>query len=207
MARSSSEKWLLPTPLSAKEADTHGRPKQPISSMSLEQLPRLPSLPQLVTHLNQSVKPRLEPLLHRKGLNMMADDVLLDPLPGVDSVALMDKDNLIQATIHFLKEFLRDGTVEGDITTPVLGVIGTLEAVDEPLCRYQLRAASEAYQFVCDYLDVLRQITAEECYLHGFEKTARLLLALNLARQHEAKTGEITSYARIQDIYNELQPQ
>ena len=66
------------------------------------------------------------------------------------------------------------------------------------------RKETEAYEFVANYTDLLEEAGAPASVIDGFKNVMDVLGALDAVRKTEQSTGALTSYASVQEAYDDL---
>lgn len=107
---------------------------------------------------------------------------------------------------NFLNRFILDEAVDGDseAAKSLLNVVSVIEGMDDSATVEKRRAETEAYEYISDYTALLQEAGAPADIIDGFENVKDVLSALNKVRTSEQTTGALSSYASVQEAYNEL---
>ena len=107
---------------------------------------------------------------------------------------------------NFLHSFILNEAVDGDseAAKSLLNVVDVIGRMDESATPAQRRAETEAYEFVANYTDLLKEVDAPADVIEGFDNVLNVLTALDKVRKNEQSTGALASYASVQDAYNDL---
>lgn len=79
-----------------------------------------------------------------------------------------------------------------------------LQNMDAPTDALRRRAEAEAYDYIANYTDLLAEAGASTQLLEGYQCVLQVLAALDLVRKQELLTGVLTSYARVQEVYEAM---
>ncbi|AHK17440.1 hypothetical protein R615_06060 [Thalassolituus oleivorans R6-15] len=79
-----------------------------------------------------------------------------------------------------------------------------LQNMDAPTDALRRRAEAEAYDYIANYTDLLAEAGASAQLLEGYQCVLQVLAALDLVRKQELLTGVLTSYARVQEVYEAM---
>lgn len=107
---------------------------------------------------------------------------------------------------NFLNSFILDESVDGDseAAKAMLNVVDVISGMDGKTSAESRRKESEAYDYVANYTELLKEADAPADIVKGFENVQDVLAALDKVRKTEQSTGALASYASVQDAYNEL---
>ena len=107
---------------------------------------------------------------------------------------------------NFLNSFILDEAVDGDseAAKALVNVVNVIAAMDEPVTSVSRRLESEAYEYVANYTELLKEAGAPADITEGFENVLDVLTALDSVRKTEQSTGALASYASVQEAYNDL---
>jgi len=107
---------------------------------------------------------------------------------------------------NFLNRFILDESVDGDsdAARALLSVVSVIDGMDEPTTGDKRREESDAYDYVANYTDLLKEAEAPADIIAGFENVLDVLSALDKVRKTEQSTGALASYASVQEAYDEL---
>ena len=107
---------------------------------------------------------------------------------------------------NFLNSFILNEAVDGDseAAKSLFNVVDVIGRMDESATPAQRRAETEAYEFVANYTDLLKEVDAPADVIEGFDNVLNVLTALDKVRKNEQSTGALASYASVQDAYNDL---
>ncbi|MCA6063301.1 hypothetical protein [Thalassolituus marinus] len=107
---------------------------------------------------------------------------------------------------NFLNRFILDESVDGDsdAARALLCVVAVIDGMDEPTTGVKRRQESDAYDYVANYTDLLKEAEAPADIIAGFENVLDVLSALDKVRKTEQSTGALASYASVQEAYDEL---
>ncbi|MAD46413.1 MAG: hypothetical protein CMI02_19260 [Oceanospirillaceae bacterium] len=106
----------------------------------------------------------------------------------------------------FLSQFVMSESVDGDseAAKSLLNVIDVINGIDQTTTPETRRKESEAYDYVANYTDLLQEAGAPEDVIDGFNNVMDVLGALDSVRKTEQSTGALTSYASVQEAYDDL---
>ncbi|MCB2388238.1 hypothetical protein [Thalassolituus alkanivorans] len=107
---------------------------------------------------------------------------------------------------NFLNSFILNEAVDGDseAAKSLLNVVDVIGRMDERATPAQRRAETEAFDYVANYTDLLKEAGAPDDIVAGFENVLDVLTALDTVRKNEQSTGALASYASVQEAYNDL---
>ncbi len=107
---------------------------------------------------------------------------------------------------NFLNRFILNEAVDGDseAVKSLLNVVDVIGRMDERVTLAQRRAETEAYDYVANYTDLLKETGAPSDMIAGFDNVLDVLTALDTVRKNEQSTGALASYASVQEAYNDL---
>ncbi len=107
---------------------------------------------------------------------------------------------------NFLNSFILNEAVDGDseAAKSLLNVVDVIGRMDERATPAQRRAETEAFDYVANYTDLLKEAGAPDDIVAGFENVLDVLTALDTVRKNEHSTGALASYASVQEAYNDL---
>lgn len=116
------------------------------------------------------------------------------------------KVSAIAEASNFLNRFILDEAVDGDseAAKSLLNVVEVIGRMDESVTPARRRAEAEAYDFVANYTDLLKEAEAPADIIEGFDNVLNVLTALDKVRKNEQSTGALASYASVQEAYNDL---
>ena len=93
---------------------------------------------------------------------------------------------------------------DSEAAKSLLNVVDVIGRMDESATPAQRRAETEAYEYVANYTDLLKEAGAPDDIVAGFENVLDVLTALDTVRKNEQSTGALASYASVQEAYNDL---
>jgi len=116
------------------------------------------------------------------------------------------KVSAISEASSFLNQFILNESVDGDsdAAKSLLNVLDVINGIDGATTELTRRKESEAYEFVANYTDLLQEAGAPDDVVDGFENILDVLGALDSVRKTEQSTGALTSYASVQEAYDDL---
>ncbi|MCD8523254.1 MAG: hypothetical protein LRY66_13620 [Saccharospirillaceae bacterium] len=148
--------------------------------------------------INSSQIPALTQRLYEDGFLSNGDlQALGGQTPKVSAIA---------EASNFLNRFILNEAVDGDseAAKSLLNVVEVIGRMDESVTPAQRRAETEAYDFVANYTDLLKEAEAPADIIEGFDNVLNVLTALDKVRKNEQSTGALASYASVQEAYNDL---
>lgn len=83
----------------------------------------------------------------------------------------------------------------------VLDVLANMDLKSTPELR---QAEAQAYDFVAAKVDTLKEQNAPANMVKGYQNLAQVFSALDKVRKQEQGSATLTSYAQVQDAYNEM---
>ena len=106
----------------------------------------------------------------------------------------------------FLSQFVMGEAVDGDseAARSLINVIEVIDGIDQTSSALGRRKETEAYEFVVNYTDLLEEAGAPASVIDGFKNVMDVLGALDAVRKTEQSTGALTSYASVQEAYDDL---
>ena len=116
------------------------------------------------------------------------------------------KVSAISEATSFVSRFILEEAVDGDQEAArelikVADVLANMDLKSTPELR---RAEAEAYEFVANYADLLQEVGAPADIQKGFANVLDVLSALDKVRKQEQSTGALSSYASVQEAYDEM---
>ncbi|WP_430462938.1 hypothetical protein ACQUQU_09175 [Thalassolituus sp. LLYu03] len=107
---------------------------------------------------------------------------------------------------NFLNTFILDESVDGDseAAKALVNVVNVIANMDSAVTSASRRQESEAYDFVANYTELLKEADAPADIVDGFENVLDVLTALDTVRKNEQSTGALASYASVQEAYDDL---
>lgn len=106
----------------------------------------------------------------------------------------------------FLNRYILSESVDGDRATAqkLMSVVDVLANIDLNTTPELRQAEADAYEFIAGYTEQLQEQGASADTLEGFSSILDVLSALDKVRKQEQNTGALTSYASVQEAYDEL---
>ncbi len=116
------------------------------------------------------------------------------------------KVSAISAASSFISRFILEEAVDGDQEAArelikVADVLANMDLKSTPELR---RAEADAYEFVANYAELLQEVGAPADIQKGFANVLDVLSALDKVRKQEQSTGALSSYASVQEAYDEM---
>lgn len=111
----------------------------------------------------------------------------------------------VSQSINFLNTFIMGEAVDGDSegAKSLMQAVDALQRMDEASSESTRRKETEAYEFVSGYTDLLKETQAPADLINSFEQVLKVFEALDTVRKNELKTGALSSYASVQETYDE----
>lgn len=113
------------------------------------------------------------------------------------------RQNAIRSAVDFLQERIREEAAMGDrdAALALAGVLEVMHGLSKATDLLRCRAESDAYDFIASYTDLIAEAGADTFVLQGFSLVADVLRAVDIARKEETQSGQLCSYARVEEIY------
>jgi len=108
-----------------------------------------------------------------------------------------------------LSGLIRDALLEGDHegAFALAGVRDVLNGLSKPTDILRRRAESDAYDFIADYTERQAEAGARSQALADLKLVADVLAATDVARKQESSSGQLCSFARVEEIIGSLYAQ
>jgi len=115
--------------------------------------------------------------------------------------------SVIGKSVHFLNRFVNQEAIGGDSAGAAgfVKVVDALQKIDLPTTPERQLAEAEAYEYTSQYTEILKEAEAPEELIQEFEQVLQVFEALNTVRSSEQTTGVLTSYASVQQVYEQNQ--
>ena len=112
----------------------------------------------------------------------------------------------ISEASSFINRFILDEAVDGDqeAARELIKVADVLANMDLKTTPELRRAESDAYEFVANYAELLEEADAPADIQKGFATVLDVLSALDKVRKQEQSTGALSSYASVQEAYDDM---
>lgn len=113
------------------------------------------------------------------------------------------KISAVRQAVDYLQLCIRDQAAVGDRTgaLALAGVLEVLHGVGRASDLLIRRTEGEAYEYIASYTELAEEAGAGICTLKGLWLVADVLAATDFARKEEMHTGQLCSYARVEEIY------
>ena len=111
----------------------------------------------------------------------------------------------ITQSVNFLNDFIMSEAIDGDTdgARNLMNAVDVLQRIDERPDAKGRQREKEALEYITGYTELLKDADAPEALVKEFEKVLDVFNALDSVRRQENKTGAITSYASVQEAYDE----
>ena len=109
----------------------------------------------------------------------------------------------IRTAVDFLQSRIREEATLGDraAALSLAGVLEVLHGLGRASDLLRRRAEAEAYDYIAGYTDFIAEAGAAMDVVQGFRLVADVIAATDVARKEESRTGQLCSYARVEEIY------
>lgn len=113
------------------------------------------------------------------------------------------KVSVVRRAVDFLQSCIREQAANGDRSSALAlaGVLEVLHGVSRSSDRLIRQAEGEAYGYIANYTELAEEAGASLNTLNGLWLVADVLAATDYARKEEMHTGQLCSYARVEEIY------
>lgn len=109
----------------------------------------------------------------------------------------------VRRAVDYLQLCIRDQAALGDRTgaLALAGVLEVLHGIGRASDLLIRRAEGDAYDYIANYTELAEEAGAGVHTLQGLWLVADVLAATDFARKEEMHTGQLCSYARVEEIY------
>ncbi|SIS92210.1 hypothetical protein SAMN05421686_106118 [Thalassolituus maritimus] len=114
--------------------------------------------------------------------------------------------SLVRRSADVLALLIRDALLAGDHESAfaLAGVRDVLNGLSKPTDPLRRRAESDAYDFIADYTESQAEVGVRGQALADLKLVADVLAATDIARKQEAASGQLCSFARVEEIIGNL---
>lgn len=145
-----------------------------------------------------------EPLNPLQSQSLTAPSVLFSSAAKAVVPQSSIKVSAVRRAVDFLQTCIRDQATQGDRSgaLALAGVLEVLHGVSRASDLLIRRAEGDAYDYIANYTELAEEAGADISLLNGLWLVADVLAATDFARKEEMHTGQLCSYARVEEIYD-----
>lgn len=112
----------------------------------------------------------------------------------------------VSEAVDFLSQFILNESIDGDSdgAKSLLPVLRAIEQMNASSTCDRRQQEQQALNYVIDYTEMLKETEAPADVIKGFEKVTEVLHALHNVRSHEVQTGELASYASVEQAHQSM---
>jgi len=127
-------------------------------------------------------------------------------LPGLIKPMNSSRRHSIRFAVDFLQARIREEAMMGDRDSALAmaGVLEVLHGLSKASDQLRRKAETDAYDFIAGYTDLISDAGADAEIFQGFTVVADVLRAVDIARKEESRTGQLCSYARVEELYEAM---
>ncbi|WP_369983565.1 hypothetical protein [Thalassolituus sp.] len=112
----------------------------------------------------------------------------------------------VRRAADVLATLIRDALLDGQYENAfaLAGVRDVLNGLSKPSDSLRRRAESDAYDFIADYTESQAQAGVRKQVMADLRLVSTVLAATDIARKQESASGQLCSYARVEEIIGSI---